>query len=410
MSPRRAEAGAGYRVVIYCPDRHIVYDGRTPEQVGVGGGITARVRMARALRRVGHRVTMVVNCPRPAEFDGVEYLPLEGVARLSGDVVVLTTSGGGLDLTPALALDVRARLRAVWVHGPTMPKGFESLAAEEVYAVSNYIARIVRSAWGVPGDRIFVVHNGFDEAVFGRAERQRTRRDPHRLVYFSHPSKGLEASLGVLRHLRAADPRYHLIVCGGGGLWGEVMAPPASGEAVIDRGLLGQAALASVLLSASFSLHLQRREEPGSLAIAEAQRAGCVALASPVGCFPEYIADGVDGYLIPGDPDLTVVQSQAAARLLQLAAAPQALDDARRRAQTAPFDTDLLARVWTADWDRRLSRGRPPTESPCTVCGASAVVLPDGAHCTVCGHFDRRRLPVIESSDRKPKYPKMADR
>jgi len=38
------------------------------------------------------------------------------------------------------------------------------------------------------------------------------------------------------------------------------------------------------------------------------------------------------------------------------------------------------------------------------------VVLPDGAHCTVCGHFDRRRWPVIESSDRKPKYPKMADR
>ncbi len=63
MSPPRAEGGRRYRVVIYCPDRHIVYDGRTPDEIGVGGGITARVRMARALAR---RPTMA---PGPAGSD-----------------------------------------------------------------------------------------------------------------------------------------------------------------------------------------------------------------------------------------------------------------------------------------------------------------------------------------------------
>ena len=29
------------KILFYCPDRHILFDARTPDQVGVGGGITA---------------------------------------------------------------------------------------------------------------------------------------------------------------------------------------------------------------------------------------------------------------------------------------------------------------------------------------------------------------------------------
>src|SRR3972149_5119638 len=110
-----------YRVTIYCPDRHTLYDGRTPREVGVGGGITARIRMAHALQRRGHRVTMVVNCPRRETFEGVEYVPLDEATRLVGDILILTTSGDRLDLTPALGLRRETSLTIVWVHGPTKP-------------------------------------------------------------------------------------------------------------------------------------------------------------------------------------------------------------------------------------------------------------------------------------------------
>ena len=68
VSEREGEEAKGVkrRVAIFCPDRHILYDGRTPDEVGVGGGITARVRMARALARRGHEVHMIVNCPQAA--------------------------------------------------------------------------------------------------------------------------------------------------------------------------------------------------------------------------------------------------------------------------------------------------------------------------------------------------------
>src|SRR5262245_9221107 len=98
-------------VTIYCPDRHLTYDGRTADRQGVGGGVTARIRLARALASLGHRVTMLVNCPGEASHAGVRYIPWHGVTRIRTDVLILNTSGGALDLRSILAVDVEARLR-----------------------------------------------------------------------------------------------------------------------------------------------------------------------------------------------------------------------------------------------------------------------------------------------------------
>ncbi len=203
-----------YRVALYCPDRHLVYDGRTPDEVGVGGGVTARVRMGRALARLGHAVTQVVNCPRRETIDGVEYLPLNEATRLQADVIVFNTSGGGLDLSPAVALEASARLRIVWVHGTQVPHGLDKLPHDTIYAVSNYVGRIARREWGAPASQLFVTYNGYEEGAFAAGEAEAPRRDPHQLIYFSHPSKGLETAREVLAILRRADPRFHLEVAG----------------------------------------------------------------------------------------------------------------------------------------------------------------------------------------------------
>ena len=105
------------RVVIYCPDRHIEYDGRTPERVGVGGGITARIRMAKALASLGHDVTMVVHCMERTVIDGVDYVPLDGVEHLEGDIAIVNTSGGDLDLSPVFDTPLKTKKTIVWVLG-----------------------------------------------------------------------------------------------------------------------------------------------------------------------------------------------------------------------------------------------------------------------------------------------------
>ncbi len=130
------------RVTLYCPDHHLSYDGSTPDKQGVGGGVMVRIRLAAALAKLGHQVTMICNCPRAAVFDGVQYLPLAQVAQtrsIDADVLILSSSGGDLDLRPALALDIKASLRLIWVHGTPLLKGLHEIPFDYVCSPSNFI-------------------------------------------------------------------------------------------------------------------------------------------------------------------------------------------------------------------------------------------------------------------------------
>ena len=382
-----------YDVVIWCPDRHIVYDGDTPDQRGVGGGITARVRMARALARRGHRVTVVANCARRATIDGVDYVPLDESPPLEADVAILTTSGDRLDLTSALKLGIEGRLRIVWVHGATRPAGLDAVEPDFVYAVSNFIADAVRSHWGVPAERVFVAYNAYEEEVFGKAESHGARRDPFRLVYFSHPSKGLESAIEVTKWLRAKDPRFQLVVFGSEELWGGAANEPVAIDGIIYQGLVGQNRLAAELLQCTYSLQLQDREEPFGLAMLEAMRGACVVLASPVGAYPELVTNG-NGFLIQGDHRRAETQRAAAETILGLHQDSALREAVQRSAQAAPWSSDTMAATWEGHWDWWFDGGRREEGSaePCPVCSGATLSLADGLHCLDCSSY-RARVP-----------------
>ena len=374
------------RVVIYCPDRHIEYDGRTPEKVGVGGGITARIRMAKALASLGHDVAMVVNCIERTVIDGVDYVPLDEVEHLEGDIAIVNTSGGDLDLSPVLDIPLDVDKTIVWVHGTIYPGGFDRLDVDSVYAVSNFIGEVVHRDWSVPSERIFVVYNSFDDDVFRAAEREVSDRDPFRLIYFSHPSKGLHAAIGVLRILRSVDPQYCMDVLGGYRLWGQQERHFDSEAGVEYHGLVGQQRLIQGLLRSAFSIQIQKREEPGALAIVEALRAGCVLMGSHVGCYPEYIKHGINGFLITGDADGVDVQQNTADQILKLTSDPETLRAVSEQASAVLWSSTTMARVWTAHWNYLL-KGEIREHSTCPRCEGVGLRLEDGLHCTECGKY-----------------------
>jgi glycosyltransferase involved in cell wall biosynthesis len=390
-----------HHVVFYCPDRHIAYDGRTPDRVGVGGGITARVRMARALRRLGHRVTMVVNCPRPARIDGVDYRPLDSVHRLEGDVLVANTSGGALDLSEVALLEPSFRLTILWVSGAAAPRGLDRVGYDLVYAKSNFLRSLVLEQWGVPAKRVFVAYNGFEESLFHRAERMRPRRNPFRLVYLSHPCKGLETAQEVLARLRRTDSRFHMRVYGGRELWGEKERDRPSVEGVAYEGVIGQARLARRLFECGFAIGLHSVPEGFGNAITESMRAGCVVIASPVGAHSELIDDGRNGFIIPGHHESDQTRDQAVSIILGLLREPDRLARVRRNAQALIWDSDMIARVWSGHWDW-LFDGVPPGPSKscqarvpvCIECGGEQLTLADGHHCLGCGRYAMSRYGV----------------
>ena len=70
-------------VTFYCSDHHIEYHLQPLDQMGVGGEITARTRIAHALATRGHNITMYVNCPREEKIQGIDY-PSTGPPGLYG--------------------------------------------------------------------------------------------------------------------------------------------------------------------------------------------------------------------------------------------------------------------------------------------------------------------------------------
>ncbi len=383
-----------YRVVFYCPDRHIVYDGSTPYKVGVGGGVTSRVRMARALASQGQSVIVIANCKQRTEIDLVQYFPLDEILSIDADILIMNTSGGDFDLTPILELDVKTRLSILWASGIRPPNGIELLSYDFVYAKSNYLRDIIENEWNLLCEKIFVAYNVFDEDLFIGKDVSRLHRDPFRLIYASHPDKGLESAIRVLRVLRSKDPRYHLVVCGGPKLWGEKGTLEFTDPGIKYLGLIGQKQLTQELLKSSYSMNLQAIREVFGMLITESMRAGCVVIASNVGAYPEIIQDGINGFLLEGDHRSEEIIQRAADLICELSKDIDKLALIRRNAQRVIWTSMLLARVWIDHWnwvlkgsDLRNNSGALLAVQPCRECGKDQLLFSDGNHCVSCGKY-----------------------
>jgi glycosyltransferase involved in cell wall biosynthesis len=405
------------RIAIYSPDRHVVYDGATPDRTGVGGGVTARIRIAAAFARRGHRVEVICNCPAGGTFDGVRYVRLDDAREIHSDALVLHSSGGAHDLTPLLSMTVEDRVRVVVLSGIGLPKGTEEIAPASVYVCSNFLRGEIHARFGVPLDRLFVTHYGVNRWNFAGPFRR--PRDIRRLIYSSHPSKGFDVSRAVLGRLREHDPRFELHCFGGNRLWGGADQPPAPEPGIVYRGLIRQRPLAAEYQQSGFALQLQTRPEPFGITVVEAMAAGAIVVASPVGSFRELIDHGRNGFLVEGDPADPGTAERAAGLIRDLCGDPALMERVRRAAYATPFLWDTIAEVWeqhfewllcTADpLGGALRARRPPGRllagpggpartrgsavhpwSHCLECSAECLALADGYHCPRCGWFGRK--------------------
>lgn len=395
-----------YAITFYCPDRHIRYDaGRTPETKGVGGGVNARIRLAQALARLGHDVTLICHCSRGELHLGVQYMPLDKVKSIKTDVLILTTSGGDLSLEPAQELSISAKLRILLLHGMPKPKGIERLQPDYYYPPSNFIREIILEEWNqnIPENRIFVSHRGVMKKNFEVKNKknagffrflhkeQEQIRNPFRLVYAGHPSKGVDAATGILNILRQLDQRYHLYVFGDERLWGGKVKQTTRVEGVKNFGMVSQRRLISELFLCSYGMFLQKRLEPYSNAMLEALSAGVVPLASALGGFPEQVVHGWNGFLIAGPSDDPAVWEEAARYIHDLNTHPEKFEGMSSNAKHSTYDWDVVARSWQEHWEMVLSPDSiaQKQQQTCPKCGEAATGFADGFHCLHCGYYSR---------------------
>jgi len=396
-------AAARRSITIYCPDSHLVYDRPRLDQQGVGGGATVRTRMAYALAARGHRVGLYINCPKERTEKGVETRHFSTLQRDRSDIFIASTSGGQFDLAALGAIELENRLKILLVHGVARPGSLSAYPFDFVYAPSNFIRGKAVAGWGVAPDKIFVSQHGVTEANYPRRTFRPALRSPFALLYAGHPSKGLETAIAILRALRETDPRFHLHVYGGAGLWGETGEDPQPEAGITFHGTVGQRQLAREMQGCSFCINLQHRQEPFGLALIEDMRAGCIILASPVGAYPEIVTHGWDGFLVPGDPFSEQTRRAAADLILTLVRTPGYAAFMRRNAMRTPLTWDQVARTWEGHWewvlagaDRKKTQASPLLGS-CNECRGAWLPLADGLHCTRCGNYQRGSFPADPS-------------
>jgi glycosyltransferase involved in cell wall biosynthesis len=238
-----------------------------------------------------------------------------------------------------------------------------------------------------------------ERALFPADQPAPGQRNPFRIGYATHPSKGLDAAVAVLRLLRRQEPRFELHVFGGRRLWGARERLRLFGEpGVVFHGLLGQRLLATWLMTCGCMLYLQSRREPFGIAVAEALAAGAVPVASAVGAHPEISESGRTGFRVEGDAGSSRTHRQAAEIVRALAFDPAVSGAMRRAARAAPLDWDQVASTWEQYWewrfDQRVGRDALATTEVCRECGGRCLRLADGCHCEGCGAYHRVNQPA----------------
>jgi glycosyltransferase involved in cell wall biosynthesis len=261
-----------------------------------------------------------------------------------------------------------------------------------IYIPSNCIHKIAVTSWHVKPQKILTTYYGITDEHFKYFGKK--NRDLKKIVYLSHPSKGLDSAIAVFRILREEDPGFTLHVYGGNKLWGEQESVIAQESGLVYHGLVGQKELAHRLQKIGFSLNLQSREEPFGMVVTESMRAGCIVLASPVGAYPEFVKNGFNGFLIPGDHTNPQTHEKAARLILQLIKTPDYMDYIRHNAINTPFSWQTIAKSWEGHWDWHLkgTQKQNLTENiirGCSQCGGNLLPLADGLHCVDCGTYQQ---------------------
>ena len=393
MQVKLSRLAGKYSVTIYCPDTHVTYDRNVMDHKGVGGGATARVRAAYALADCGHRVRLFINCPKERTEFSVETRHFSKLIKDHSDIFIASTSGGQFDLSSLEKINFNSRLKILLVHGIAQPNGLSSYPFDFVYSPSNFIREKAVHEWGMPPGKVFVSHRGVVESHFVIRSWPTPKRDPFALLYAGHPSKGLDTAIAILRSLRQIDNRFVLHTYGGARLWGEAGENPLPEPGITYHGIIGQRQLAREMQRCSFSINLQNRQEPFGMTLIEAMRAGCITLASPVGAYPEIIANGYNGFLVPGDHTQEPARQVAVDIILALTRNPDYVDYLRRNAIHTPLTWDTVARTWEGHWNWFFTGKQPPGTAglgACNECQGAWLPLADGLHCINCGNYQRK--------------------
>ena len=207
-------------------------------------------------------------------------------ARLLGKKFILKVHGSDINVL------AQSKIRALQIR-------YVANSAEYVLAVSHALKRRL-VALGVNEQKIMVLYNGVDGALFNRQDNLRCQ-NVTQLLYVGNlkQEKGVFELLDAFEVLKRNRPNLRLLFAGGGGMADELsrrIRQKNLAEAVQLLGPVCHADLPAIMNSASVVV-LPSYDEGVPNVLLEAMSCGIPVVASRVGGIPEIVNEGKTGIL-----------------------------------------------------------------------------------------------------------------
>ncbi|MEM7349975.1 MAG: glycosyltransferase family 4 protein [Acidobacteriota bacterium] len=200
--------------------RGLTITGEDPVALSLGGAESAVVWVARALQRLGHRVTVACKTDRERQVAGVTYLPeerlLSGAVPCPRDLLISCRF-----FLEALQLDLPARVKGLWLHDPPEEESVRGL--RQVLPRASFcffLSRFHRAAYLdtlpelAPIARL--TRNGVDQPAIDELLSETPDASPGaplRFIFGSRPIRGLETLLAeIWPQVHALYPQAELLV------------------------------------------------------------------------------------------------------------------------------------------------------------------------------------------------------
>lgn len=304
-------------------------------------------RVARFLRKNISSAFDVIHAEAPALALGVLWASRSNKGLRN---VPLVTTGHGTNLPEADAdakVNLRQRLRIANARLvlPVDRKAFQQ--SNVVISVSEFQRRELAALYGVPAEKIAVIHNGIDVRRYRAGIRTSSSFGP-RLLFVGRlvPKKGVQHLLRALPLIRQSHPGTKLDIVGGSPIfdtYGDVLRQFAAQEGVAEfvtwHSSVPEDELPNHYASADVAIFPSEGYESLPTVILEAMAAGVPVVATRLWGTPEALGDSHPGLVPEGD---VAALAQAVVKFLDSPHLRSEIIDTQRRRVDA-FDIAVVA-------------------------------------------------------------------
>lgn len=357
----------------------------------LGGTESAMIFMAAALARIGHKVEVFTETDSPSIYDDVKYRhwkEFEQAADKSDfDVLIcirsllLVLAKRWAKLQVYFSPDAHDQpfVNSAMITRLEDGKNCYEIGLFSLKFVKNYIdvifcvgqwqADTFKEKFSIPAEKLFVAGNGVDLKSFSLNNPLSKREQ--QIVYTSTPFRGLEYLLKYFPFIRQRVPDSKCIVMSGMQLYGHDSEQDrkayghiydlADQPGVEFLGPLPKPEMNEILKKSRLLAYPNLFAETFCIAALEAQAAGLPVVTTKLAAMSERVADNVDGFLIPGNPNSQSYAGMFIDKCVLLLKDDNMWDEysAAAFSKSRKFNYDELALLWNNEFFDKLENSKP---------------------------------------------------